>query len=84
MKVIKDICANNAQPRVPKRTFEFLRMREITRSVKGARNVLLQSFSTTSIYRIGLENFAHSLIYGHFQQHLYCACAETVTYKLPV
>ena len=23
-------------------------------------------------------------IYGHFQQHLYCACAETVIYELPV
>jgi len=25
-----------------------------------------------------------SRIYGHFQQHLYCACAETVMYELPV
>ena len=28
--------------------------------------------------------YAYTLIYGHFQQHLYCACAETVTYKLSV
>ena len=27
---------------------------------------------------------AYSLIYGHLQQHLYCACAETVIYELPV
>jgi len=39
---------------------------------KGAVNVLLQSYLLTSIYCSGL-------IYGHFEQHLYCACAETVT-----
>jgi len=27
---------------------------------------------------------AYSRIYGHFQQHLYCACTETVIYELPV
>jgi len=57
MKVSKVICENNAQPRVQKR-HEFLRMREITWSVKGARNVLLRSFSTTSIYRIGLQKLS--------------------------
>ena len=25
-----------------------------------------------------------SRIYSHFQQNLYCACAETVIYELPV
>jgi len=70
MNVIKVICENNARPYVTK-TYEFLRMREITWSVKGTLNVLLQSFSPTSIW-------AHSLIYGHFQKHLYCVCAETV------
>ena len=38
--------------------YEFLRMREITWSVKGNLNVLLQSFSTTSIYRTGLQKFS--------------------------
>jgi len=37
---------------------EFVRMREITRSVKGALNVLLQSLSPSSIYRIGLPNLS--------------------------
>jgi len=36
------------------KTYEILRMREITWSVKGALNVLLQSFSSTSIYGIVL------------------------------
>jgi len=35
--------------------YEILRMREITWSVKPALNVLLQSFSPTSIYGIGLQ-----------------------------
>jgi len=48
MKVIKVICENNARPCV-KKTYEFLRMREITWSVKGTLNILLQSFSPTSI-----------------------------------
>jgi len=56
MKVIKVICENNARPCV--KTYEFLRMREITWSVKGARNVLLQSFWSTSIYRIGLQKLS--------------------------
>jgi len=37
---------------------EFLRMREITWSVKGALTVLLQSFSLTSIYRIVLQKLS--------------------------
>ena len=31
-------------------------------------NVSLQSFLSTSIYRIGLQKWGFSLIYGHFQQ----------------
>jgi len=83
IKIIKVICENNARPCV-KKTYEILRMRKITWSVKGPLNVLLQSFSSTSIYSIGLQSWAYSFIYGHFQQHLYCACAETVIYELPV
>ena len=32
---------------------------------------------------LDFKSWAYSLIYGHFQQHLYCACAETVIYELP-
>jgi len=35
---------------------EFVRMREITRSVKVALNVLLQPFLSTWIYRIELQS----------------------------
>ena len=38
--------------------YEFLRMREITWSVKGTLNALLQSFSSTSIYRTGLQKLS--------------------------
>jgi len=58
MKVIKVICENNARPRVKRHNYEFLRMREITWSLKGALNVLLQSFSSTSTYRIGLQKLS--------------------------
>jgi len=37
---------------------EFVRMREITWSVKGTLNVLLQSFSSTSIYHTGLQKLS--------------------------
>ena len=42
--------------------YEFLRMREITWFVKGTLNVLLQSFSPTSIYLTGLQKLS---IYPH-------------------
>jgi len=54
MNIIKVICENNARPCINK-TYEILRMREITWSVKGVLNVLLQSFSSTSIYSIRLQ-----------------------------
>ena len=47
-------------------------MRKITWSVKGNLKFLLQSFSTTSMYRTGFQSWACSRICGHFQQHLYC------------
>ena len=56
MKVIKVICENNAQPCVKRRM--FLCMREITWPVKGTLNVLLQSFSSTSIYRTWLQKLS--------------------------
>jgi len=33
---------------------------------------------------LDFKSWAYSHIYGHFQQHLYCACAETVIYELCV
>ena len=57
MNIIKVICENNARPCL-KKTYEILRMREITWSVKGTLNVLLQSFSPTSIYRTGLKKLS--------------------------
>jgi len=30
------------------------------------------------------KSWEYSRIYGHFQQHLYCACTEMVIYELPV
>ena len=56
MKIIKFICENNAQPAL--KTYEFLRMRQITWSVKDALNVFLQSFSSTSTYRIKLQKLS--------------------------
>jgi len=47
-----------AHSAVLKAVDEFVRMREITRSVKVALNVLLQSFLSTSIYRIGLQTLS--------------------------
>ena len=41
-------------------------MREITWSVKGTPNVLVQSLPYWTS-----KSWAHSLIYGHFQQHSY-------------
>jgi len=78
MKVIKVICENNALPCV-KRPMSFCAC-EIAWSVKGNLNVLLRSFSLTSIYLLDFKSSAYSRIFGHFQQHLYCACAETVIY----
>jgi len=41
-----------------RKPYELLFMREITLSVKDALDVLLQSFSTTSVYRIGLQKLS--------------------------
>ena len=66
------------------KTYQFLRIREITWSVKGN----LMSYCSRSRRRrftvLGFKSSAYSRIYGHFQQHLYCAWPETVIYELPV
>jgi len=86
MNVIKVICENNARPCVKKR-MRFCAWAKSRDLLKGALYVLWQPFSTTSIYRttvLDFKSWAYSHIYGHFQQHFYCACAETVIYELPV
>jgi len=56
MNFIKVICENNARPVL--KTYEILRMREITWPVEGGLNVLLQPFSSTSTYRTGLQKLS--------------------------
>jgi len=84
MKVIKVICENNAQPRVQKRCMSFcacvkshdlLKVPEMSYCSRSRRRQF------TVLY---FKSWAYSRIYGHFQQHLYCACAETVIYEFPV
>ena len=42
---------------------------------------LLLSLKTLCLFAVlDFKSWAYSRIYGHFQQHLYCACAETVIY----
>ena len=83
MNIIKVICENNALPCVKRR------MRFCARA--KSRDLLKVSYvsycSRSRRRRFTLLDFkcwAYSRIYGHFQQHLYCACAETVIYELPV
>jgi len=47
-----------AHSAVSKAVDEFVRMREITRSVKVALNVLLQSFLSMTIFRIELQRLS--------------------------
>ena len=83
MKVIKIICENNARPCV-KRRMSFC-------ACAKSRDVLKlawMSYCSRSRRRrftvLDFKSWAYSRIYGHFQQHLCCACAETVIYELPV
>jgi len=65
---------------------EFVRMRDITRSVKVTLKCFTVLVDVDLPYRT--SKVAHlvtfSQIYCHFQQHLYCACAERVIYELLV
>jgi len=66
-----------AHSAVLKAVDKFVHMREITRSVKVAPK--MSHCSRCCRRRFTVLNFkcrAFSRIYGHFQQHLYCACAE--------
>ena len=83
MKVIKVVCENHALPCI-KRRMSFC-------TCAKSRDLLKLSYvSYCSPSRrrrfsvLDFKSWAYSRIYGHFQQHLYCACAETVIYELPV
>jgi len=83
MNIIKVICDNNAQLCVEKR-MSFCACAKSRDLLK----VPWMSYCSRSRRRrftvLDFKNWAYSLIYGHFQQHLYWACAETVIYELPV
>ena len=57
MNMIKVICENNARPCV-KKHMRFCTCAKSRDLLKGALNVLLQSFSSTSIYSIGLQKLS--------------------------
>jgi len=85
MNVIKVICENNARPCV-KRRMSFCACAK-SRDLLKVTQMSYCSRSRRRRFTVGLLGFkssAYSRIYGHFQQHLYCACAETVIYELPV
>jgi len=82
MKVIKLVCEHNARPCVKRRMsfcacakYDLLKMPEMSHCSRSRR----RRFTV-----LDFKSWARSLIYGHFQQHLYCACAETVICELPV
>jgi len=78
INVIKVICENNARPCVKKR-MSFCACAK-SRDLLKVTKMFYCSHSTV----LGFKSWAYSRIYGHFQQHLYCSCAETVIYELPV
>jgi len=56
---------------------EFVRMREITRSVKVALKCLIAVvFVDVDFSVLNFKSWVYSRIHGHVQQHLYCACAQ--------
>jgi len=82
MNIIKVICVNNARPCVKKR----MRFCACAKS-RDLLKVPWLSYCSRSRRRrftvLDFKSWAYSLIYGHFQQHLYCICAETVICELP-
>ena len=83
MKAIKVICENNEWPCV-KRRISFCACAN-SRDLSKIPHVTYCSRSCRRRFSVlDFKSWAYSRIYGHFQQHLYCACAEKVTYELPV
>ena len=83
MKVIKLICENNARPCV-KRRMSFCACAKLHDVLKMPEMSYCSRSRRRPFTVLDFKSWAQSLIYGHFQQHLYCACAETVIYELPV
>jgi len=73
MKIIKVICENNARPVLKKRmsfcacpkSRDLLKMPQMSYCSRSRRRRLIV---------LNFKSWAYSRIYGHFQQHLYCAC----------
>jgi len=84
MKVIKFICENNAQCRVQKRHMSFCACAKSRDLLKVPKMSYCCRSWRSRFTVLNFKSWAHSLIYGNFQQHFYCACAETVIYELPV
>jgi len=83
MNVFKVICENNARPCV-KRRMSFCAC-AISRDLLKVTQMSYCSRSRRRRFTVlGFKSCAYSRIYGHFQQHLYCACAETVICELPM
>jgi len=84
MNVIKAICENNARPCVKSLWVSAHAGNHAICKVKGNLNVLLQSFRGRQFTVLDFKSWAYSRIYGYFQQHLYCSCADTGIYVLLV
>jgi len=83
IKVTKVICENNSQPCF-KRRMRFCACAK-SRDVLKVPEISYCSRSRRRRFTVmDFKRSAYSRIYGHFHQRLYCACAETVIYELPV
>jgi len=77
MKVIKLICVNNARPCL-KRRMSFCACAKSHDVLKTPEMSYCRRSRRRRFTVLNFKSWAHSIIYGHFQQHLYCACGETV------
>ena len=83
MKVIKVICENNVRPRV-KRHMGFCACAKSRDLLKVPEMYYCSRSGRRRFTALDFKSWTYSRIYGHFRQHLYCACAETVISELPV
>jgi len=83
MNIIKVICENNAHP-VLKNVWDSAQCAKSRDLFKVAYMSYCSRSRRRRFTLLDFKSWAYNLIYGHFQQHLYCACAETVIYALPV
>jgi len=83
MNIIKIICENNARP-VLKNVWDSAHARNHVICLRWPKCLICSRSRRRRFTVLDFKSWAFSLIYGHFQQHLYCACAETVIFELPV